>query len=75
MATFSEHLFDKRIVQRHIKHQKISAEDYQKFLSDLPDVSDKSVPIFYEEPQPENKDEVDSEDEAEAEAKSEVEDS
>lgn len=38
-------LFDKRVVERNIKKGLITREEYEKYLSALPDVSDQAEVI------------------------------
>lgn len=35
-------LFDRRVVERHIKKGEVTREDYEKFVAALPDVSDNA---------------------------------
>jgi hypothetical protein len=39
-------LFDRRIVARNITFGRISRKELEQYLGGLPDVSDKSVPMF-----------------------------
>ena len=43
-------LLDVRMVERNIQSGAITRKEYQKFLKELPDVTDKTVPV--EEHQP-----------------------
>jgi hypothetical protein len=49
MSSKPESYFDKRIVARNIKHNKISKKEYEQFLKGLKDASVKSVPMFSDE--------------------------
>ena len=44
-------LFDKRVVQRHIKAGRVSPKEYENHIKKLPNVADKGVPLFAEEEQ------------------------
>ena len=51
MATQREmNLFDNRIVQRNLRRGLISQAEYERYLRELPDVTEKAEPIA--EPQP-----------------------
>ena len=39
-------LFDRRIVARNISLGRISRKEFDQYLGSLPDVGDRSVPIF-----------------------------
>ncbi len=41
-----ETLFDRRIVGRNIALGRVSRKDFDQYLGSLPDVSEKSVPMF-----------------------------
>jgi hypothetical protein len=49
MASTNETNYDKRIVARNIKRGVVTKEEYEQFLQNLSDASDKAVPIFSEE--------------------------
>ena len=44
-----EKLFDKRTVSRNIQKKLVGDKDYDQYLKELPDVTDKSVPMFNDE--------------------------
>jgi len=43
-----ETMFDKRIVARNLKRNKINRKDYEAYLKGLKDVKDKAVQVFHE---------------------------
>jgi hypothetical protein len=45
----SERLYDKRIVARNIKRQRVSKKEVEDFVKSLEDVTSKAEPIFDEE--------------------------
>ena len=46
MSGKPESLFDKRIVQRNVRKNRVSRKEVDQFLKSLPDVAAKAVPVF-----------------------------
>jgi hypothetical protein len=46
-----ESTFDKRIVARNIRRNKITRKDYEQYLKSLKDAKDKSATMFSDEGQ------------------------
>jgi hypothetical protein len=44
-----ESIFDKRIVERNLKRNKITQKDYEQYLKSLPDAKGKSIKVLKEE--------------------------
>lgn len=49
MKKREDFLYDVRVTDRHIKEGVITKKDYDKHLSGLPDVEDKSEPLIIED--------------------------
>ncbi len=49
MKKREDFLYDVRVTDRHIKEGVITKKDYDKHLSSLPDVEDKSEPLIIED--------------------------
>lgn len=49
MKKKEEFLYDVRVANRHIREGVITKKDYDKYLSSLPDVEDKSEPLVIED--------------------------
>ncbi|HVY55356.1 MAG TPA: hypothetical protein VHC46_06330 [Thermodesulfobacteriota bacterium] len=49
MKKKEEFIYDVRVANRHIREGVISKNDYEKYLSELPDVEDKSEPLIIED--------------------------
>ena len=49
MKKKEDFLYDVRIANRHIKEGLITKKEYDKHLSGLPDVEDKSEPLIIED--------------------------
>ncbi len=45
----NEKFFDMRIYERYIKEGEISEKDYEKYIKNLPDVSDKATLLIIDE--------------------------
>lgn len=56
MSQKPESLFDKRIVDRNIKREKLTRKEHKQYLKGLPDAAAKAVPMFHEEPTKEGED-------------------
>jgi hypothetical protein len=41
-------LFDRRVVQRNLKHGRLSRKEFDQYLASLPDASAKAVPMFFD---------------------------
>jgi hypothetical protein len=41
-------VFDRRVVQRNLKHGRVTRKEYDQYLAGLPDVATKAVPMFFE---------------------------
>jgi hypothetical protein len=46
MSSRTEKLFDKRIVTRNIRKNKLSRKEYEQYLKGLEDSTAKAVPLF-----------------------------
>ena len=44
-----EHLYDVRVIDRHLKEGSLSKKDLRNFLKKLPDVTDKSEVLIIDE--------------------------
>jgi hypothetical protein len=40
--------FDRRVVQRNLKHGRLTRKEYDQYLAGLPDAAGKAVPMFSE---------------------------
>ena len=49
MKKKEEFIYDVRVTNRHIREGVITKKDYDKYLSELPDVEDKSEPLIIED--------------------------
>lgn len=49
MKKKEEFIYDVRVTNRHIREGVITKKDYEKYLSELPDVEDKSEPLIIED--------------------------
>jgi hypothetical protein len=49
MKNKEDFLYDVRVAHRHIKEGVITKKEYDKHLSGLPDVEDKSEPLIIED--------------------------
>ena len=49
MKKKEEFIYDVRVTNRHIREGVITKKDYEKHLSDLPDVEDKSEPLIIDD--------------------------
>jgi hypothetical protein len=49
MKKKQEFIYDVRVTNRHIREGVITKKEYDKYLSDLPDVGDKSEPLIIED--------------------------
>lgn len=49
MSSKQDQVFDKRVLGRNIKHNRISRKEYEQYLKALPDVTAKAVPIFFDD--------------------------
>ena len=49
MKKKEEFMYDVRVTNRHIREGVITKKDYEKYLSELPDVEDKSEPLIIED--------------------------
>ena len=49
MKKKEEFIYDVRVANRHLREGVISKKDYEKYLSELPDVEDKSEPLIIED--------------------------
>ena len=49
MKKKEEFLYDVRIVQRHLREGAITKKEYDKYMSDLPDVESNSEPLITED--------------------------
>jgi len=45
----NEKFFDMRIYERYIKEGEITEKDYEKYIKNLPDVSDKATLLIIDE--------------------------
>jgi len=52
-----EYLFDRRIVSRNIKRERITRKEYEQYLKSLDDVTAKAVPMFHDDPPSDEEDE------------------
>lgn len=41
-------LIDRRVVNRNLKHGRLTRKEFDQYLASLPDVSSKAVPMFSE---------------------------
>ncbi len=44
-----EKFLDVRVYERYVKEGEITEKDYEKHIKSLPDVSDKAIPLVFEE--------------------------
>jgi hypothetical protein len=49
MKNKEDFLYDVRVAHRHIKEGVVTKKDYDKYMSSLPDVEDKSEPLIIED--------------------------
>ena len=49
MKKKEEFIYDVRVTNRHIREGVITKKDYEKHLSDLPDVEEKSEPLIIDD--------------------------
>ena len=49
MKKKEDFIYDVRVSNRHIREGVITKKDYEKYLSELPDVEDKSEPLIIED--------------------------
>jgi hypothetical protein len=49
MKKKEEFIYDVRVTNRHIREGVITKKEYDKYLSELPDVEDKSEPLIIED--------------------------
>ena len=49
MKKKEEFIYDVRVTNRHIREGVITKKDFDKYLSELPDVEDKSEPLIIED--------------------------
>jgi len=49
MKKKQEFIYDVRVTNRHIREGVITKKEYDKYLSELPDVEDKSEPLIIED--------------------------
>lgn len=49
MKKKADFIYDVRVSNRHIREGVISKKEYEKYLSELPDVEDKSEPLVIED--------------------------
>ncbi|MEW6145285.1 MAG: hypothetical protein AB1598_09730 [Thermodesulfobacteriota bacterium] len=63
MKKKEDFLYDVRVANRHIREGVITKKDYDKYLSSLPDVEDKSEPLIIEDENEEGRAETGREEE------------
>lgn len=49
MKKKEEFMYDVRVTNRHIREGVITKKDYEKYLSELPDVENKSEPLIIDD--------------------------
>ena len=49
MADIPEFAYDVRIIERYLREGKITKDEYEKYLKNLPDMIDESCPLIIDE--------------------------
>lgn len=60
MSDKSEFAYDVRIIERYMREGKITKNEYQEYLKNLPDMVDESCPLIIDD-EPKGDEEVESE--------------